>query len=111
MNIRLEVVRFRSEDIIATSGHCQNYGLHFYADEVTLTPENDFSTIITYHGDMYNYTSDGELEWATDSRGEYRYDANSVSLGYILLEPGKWYNLNENDHRPWTGTLCVPQTH
>ena len=72
-------------------------------------PENDSSTIIKYSGNKYNYTAEGGLEWATTSSGEYRYDAYSVSQGYIRLEQGKWYCVGNNV--PWKGTLCVPQTH
>ena len=79
------------------------------AEEVNYLPENDTSTIIKYSGNKYNYTADGGIEWVTTSNGEYRYDANSVSLGYIRLEPGKWYYIGNNV--PWKGTLCVPQTH
>ena len=109
MNIRLEIVRFRNEDVIAASSLCQNFGRHFYAEEVEYLPENDDSTIIRYSGGQYNYTADGGLEWATRSSGEYRYNAASISDGYIRLEQGKWYYIGDN--APWKGTLCVPQTH
>ena len=109
MKTKLEIVRFRTEDVIAASGLCQNYGTHLFVEGVDYVPENDSSTIIKYYGSLYDYSAEDRLVRTGDDHGEYRYDATSISLGYIRLEAGKWYRVLDRD--PWKGILCIPQTH
>ena len=68
MNARLEVIRFRNEDLIATSAlpvpdvFCEAYGaVHFYTDE-TIVSYDEIKDETVATGKVYRYNGPGNLE-------------------------------------------------
>ena len=119
MKCKLEVVRFRSEDVIATSGLlnvCRDYGTHYiyssveYVDHTQTfsTPAGPVvvgETEVRLRGTEYSYTAEqGLVEkgnlWA--NFGIDLYSRLDIRMGevYHYVDGGKW---------PYA--LCVPQDH
>ena len=119
MNCKLEVVRFRSEDVIATSGLlnvCRDYGTHYvydyeeYFDQYVDIPALGGNTLVkTYMllgGIKYDYSADGGLV-----KGDsFRILIDNMTPGARLdIKMGAMYHYV--DGGSWPYALCEPQTH
>ena len=98
MEIRFNVVRFRNEDVIATSGIvdiCQQFG----ARHIKITSENAIGDRVIYGGDIYSYSAEDGLVLINEHAvGLSSYNGN--------FEVGKYYYYNKGRY-----VLCSPQAH
>ena len=115
MKCKLEVVRFRSEDVIATSGllrKCEDYGIHYiytsveYEDHYETVPNvgRVGLTAVYLAGEEFNYTADAGLVKRRDFTMGFTIDPGAR----LSIQLGPLYHY---DGGKWPYALCVPQDH